>query len=78
MSHCFRHSNADYEDILKARWDAENREEEAEAMLANGTLFGGNGTQGQTGPAYRPKASAGMTAPDHIHDVQSVFRDAEH
>jgi hypothetical protein len=48
--------NADYEDILKARWEAENREEEAEAMLANGTLFGGNGTVGRTGPAYRPKA----------------------
>jgi hypothetical protein len=61
---CVQSSNADYEETLKARWDAENREEEAEAMLANGTLFGGNLTQGQTGPAYRPKASAGMTAAD--------------
>lgn len=33
-------------------------------MLANGTLFGGNATQGRTGPAYRPKASVGMSAGD--------------
>lgn len=55
-------SNADYEEILKARWEAEDREAEAEAMLANGTLFGGNGTVGRTGPAYRPKVRAAQTA----------------
>lgn len=40
---------------MKARFNAEDREAEAEEMLANGTLFGGNGTIGKTGPAYRPK-----------------------
>lgn len=46
-------------------------------MLANGTLFGGNLTQGKTGPAYRPKASASMIASNNIHDARSGFRQAD-
>lgn len=50
-------SNADYEEIAKARFEAEDREAQAEEAMADGTLFGGNLTQqqGKLGPAYRPK-----------------------